>query len=176
MAEHPWKAEAMRRLEALGNHVCSHDEREGGCPICADILQLESTMSATDYEAVTITVGISGASAAMQAGGMPRRGQINPDAASPEPSGYCPEPWDFDAVIADVIARRKAQDTEHGGPAHDDTHYYYDWCSFIGKFRERAYGAGMNSQWECYEDAMIDIAALAIAAIQSSRRVRHHGR
>lgn len=204
--EHPWKLEAMRRLEAIGKHVCTHDEREGGCPVCNDILQLEQTLSLDD-EAATLTVGISGASAAMQAGGMPRRGQIESDAASsavditpvvlsPLESlgtmiarktkeledlgicqfGYVTDPDSLARVMAEVMARREKQDAEHGGPNHDDTHYYYDWWSFIGKFQERAYEAGMNSQWEAYEDAMLDIAALAVAAIQSSRRINHHGR
>ena len=95
--------------------------------------------------------------------------------------GYCPQPEDIDYIVAEIRQRRVDQDVKWGGPAHDDTHHYYDWLSYINKFREKAYGAAVrfnlgSGPEEAYEDALIDIAALAVAAIQSHRRIRFMGR
>lgn len=124
--------------------------------------------------AATTKVDVSGASTTMQAGGMPRRGQDRTDAA--EPFGYFPHPEDFDYIVKEIEQRRAQQDQKHGGENHDDTHVYFDWMGFIKKFSSRAYAQGMHSRWDAYENYLIDVAALAIAAIQSSRRIRHRGR
>lgn len=97
--------------------------------------------------------------------------------------GHCPQPEDFERVVADVLRRRKEQDAKHGGEAHDDTHYYGDWISFIKRFTAEAYAGAVRDRLgvagnhsDLYESALIDIAALAIAAIQSHRRIKHRGR
>jgi hypothetical protein len=72
--------------------------------------------------------------------------------------------------------RRDKQDAEHGGPEHDDTHTPGQWVSYIRQFAGRA---EYQSQFpddlsrDRYEDNLFDVAALAVAAIQSSRRKRN---
>lgn len=68
--------------------------------------------------------------------------------------------------------RRNKQDVQWGGPAHDDTHDRRDWPTFIEKFMLRADADAQAGLFERYESNMIDVAALAIAAILSSRRKR----
>ncbi len=75
------------------------------------------------------------------------------------------------SVFADIARRRDAQDVEYGGPDHDDRHLAAEWLRFIDKFRDRA-GIAINSGAD-YEDHLLNIAALACAAIESSRRKRH---
>lgn len=73
-------------------------------------------------------------------------------------------------VLSEVGDRRSEHDSEYaGGPEEDDMWDRNDWKYFIVKHNERA--AEAVSQDE-FEDAMFDIAALAVAAIQSSRRKR----
>jgi hypothetical protein len=72
-------------------------------------------------------------------------------------------------VLSEVANRRSMQDTQWGGPAHDDTHQPADWVNYIRKFMMRA--CETNS-YSGFEDAMLDVSALAVAAIQSTRR-RH---
>jgi len=67
--------------------------------------------------------------------------------------------------IADILAERKRQDAQWGGPAHDDSHNIWDWLHFIdlqvGKTRE-----GPIDQ----RARLVKIAALALAAIESIDR------
>jgi len=78
---------------------------------------------------------------------------------------------DLDRLWADIRQCRANQDEQWGGPEHDDTHCAADWLRFIDKFRERA-GRAINHD-EIHENALIHVAALAVAAIQSSRRKRN---
>ena len=80
----------------------------------------------------------------------------------------------IDCVIAEVKVLRLRQDVAHGGPAHDDTHNRYSWTEFVQKFLKRAESASLENpeRAEDYERNMLDVAALAVAAIQSSRRKR----
>lgn len=73
-------------------------------------------------------------------------------------------------VYADIVDQRDRQDKQWGGQAHDDTHASYDWCSYIQKFWDRA----VDSTFDLvsFEENMIHIAALAVAAVESSRRKR----
>ena len=71
-------------------------------------------------------------------------------------------------VIAGVMERRNQQDAEHGGPHHDDTRTWGDWTRFVMKFNDRAAQAISHHD---FEDQMFHVAALAVAAIQSSRRI-----
>ena len=75
-------------------------------------------------------------------------------------------------VLADeLIAERRRQDAQWGGPEHDDEHAPLDWTDFIRKFCENANAAFVLNQPPAeYERRLIQVAALAIAAIQSSRR------
>lgn len=99
-----------------------------------------------------------------------------------DPMGYCPAIDQIDAVIALIRAKRDFQDAKHGGPTHDDTHHHWDWIYFIRSYVEAAerygyvaiacekQGADAIPDWERYEENLVDVAALAIAAIQSIRR------
>ena len=88
----------------------------------------------------------------------------------------------FNEILGnEILTRRRAQDMQWGGPAHDDTHGPTDWIIFIRSFCEKhdlaLFGdipakPGETPQQQC-ERYLIDIAALAIAAIQSSRRKLH---
>jgi hypothetical protein len=132
----------------------------------------------------------------MQAGGMPLRDQHLPDATSPGFSLSLAEERDLRAseeqlarmgaeysrlyrlyheiLGPELTSCRAAQDAEHGGQAHDDTHTPGDWCEFIRKFAGRAeYQGQFQDNAEAvarYQAAMIDVAGLAISAVLSSRR------
>ena len=141
-------------------------------------------------EVATQTVGISGASAAMQAGGMPRRDQHLPDATSPEllaeiamlrasESQLARMAGEYKRLYHEICGPmltrcRAAQDAEHGGPAHDDTHTPAEWAEFIRKFAGRAeYQGQFQDNAEAiarYQKCMIDVAGLAISAVLSSQR------
>ena len=75
----------------------------------------------------------------------------------------------------ELRARRNEQDLQWGGPADDDKYHRSDWLQFIfeswGRRWTIRYGRVQRSPEE-FENAMLHIAALAIAAIQSSRRKR----
>lgn len=73
----------------------------------------------------------------------------------------------IEEVIKDVIIQRTIQDLKWGGPPHDDTHTWGDWTLYIAKFSDR--GANAISHPD-FEQQMVHVAALAVAAIQSSRR------
>ena len=76
----------------------------------------------------------------------------------------------FDSILGpETLARRVAQDEQWGGPAHDDTHSPEDWIIWISDFTNRAFGSKDPLR---YEDKLFDVIALAISAIQSSRRKR----
>ena len=115
---------------------------------------------------------LTGASATMQAGGVPRRDQDLPDAASPEVS--VAHDIALGRVIRELCNRMTEQENQWGGDAHDDTHHPLEWLGFMRKFQERAASAYsiMNTLPTnfVYEDNMLDIAALAVKAILSSRR------
>ena len=70
----------------------------------------------------------------------------------------------------EVSARRLAQDAKWGGPAHDDTHTQSEWLWYIHDHLGEA--ASCVGGVTGLEDKLFDIAALAVAAIQSSRRKR----
>ena len=72
----------------------------------------------------------------------------------------------------EIEAERKRQDAQWGGPAHDDGHDRFDWCRFIERFLSLADRPGNAAASEIFEAQMVKIAALAIAAVQSSRRKR----
>ena len=86
------------------------------------------------------------------------------------------KPDSIDRIVMELKERRDKQDAEHGGPEHDDTHTPGQWVSYIRQFAGRA---EYQSQFpddlsrDRYEDNLFDVAALAVAAIQSSRRKRN---
>ena len=72
------------------------------------------------------------------------------------------------AIFDEIIAERAAQDEQWGGKAHDDSHDRFEWCCYISKQNSRADIASANGP--LFEARMIKVAALAVAAVESSRR------
>ena len=82
----------------------------------------------------------------------------------------------FESILGpEIEACRVDQDREHGGPAHDDTHTPADWCNFIRKFTGRAEYQSQFMDHDLslrrYEENLIHVIGLAVAAIQSTRRI-----
>ena len=77
----------------------------------------------------------------------------------------------FDNILGrEIEERRNKQDAKHGGPAHDDTHSIGDWLQFV---RNYLFRIDPYCSPEHNEDNWFDVAALAVSAIQSSRRKRN---
>lgn len=72
-----------------------------------------------------------------------------------------------DLIFAAISRERQAQDEEWGGKTHDDSHEPWEWCTYIDKQRKLARDA---NEPEEYRSRMVKIAALAVAAIESSMR------
>jgi len=72
------------------------------------------------------------------------------------------------SVYQEILAERILQDQQWGGSTHDDNHRPDEWCLYIDKQRRLARDA---DDPRAYESRLIKIAALAVAAIQSSRRL-----
>ena len=77
---------------------------------------------------------------------------------------------DYDLIIGEIGIERRAQDQQWGGPAHDDAHVGTEWADYIHKQNTLASVQALNP--EQFESRMVKVAALAIAAIESSRRKR----
>jgi hypothetical protein len=75
-------------------------------------------------------------------------------------------------IAAEVRERRAEQDKQWGGPKHDDEHFPADWVRYIRKAARQAMTREVPQEAEGFEDYMLDVAALAVAAIESSRRKR----
>jgi hypothetical protein len=86
--------------------------------------------------------------------------------------GYCTGPTDSLRIAAEVRERRAEQDKQWGGPKHDDEHFPADWVRYIRKAARQAMTREAPQEAEGFEDYMLDVAALAVAAIESSRRKR----
>ena len=96
--------------------------------------------------------------------------------------GYLTDPDSIDRVLSEIRTLRAGQDRQWGGPVHDDTHTEKEWPEFIGKFINRAavaaaqmthsFNPGRDHRAD-YEANVLCAAALAVAAIQSSRRKRN---
>lgn len=70
-------------------------------------------------------------------------------------------------IIVELLKRRTAQDKRWGGAKHDDTHDELDWQEFVRKQVDDAENADTSEQWR---DRMLDIGALALAAIEWADR------
>lgn len=77
---------------------------------------------------------------------------------------------DRDLIFGEISGERARQDEQWGGSIHDDSHDLFDWCEYIRKQNNRAIGAALTPI--AFEERMVKVAALAIAAIESSRRQR----
>ncbi len=74
------------------------------------------------------------------------------------------------AVVSEVVAERVRQDGKWGGPEHDDQHSTADFVQFIEDWAGWARAmAGMNSHDKARR-RLIQVAALAVAAVESIDR------
>lgn len=69
-------------------------------------------------------------------------------------------------IMQEVLQERASQDAKWGGSSHDDEHTPEDWADFID---ERLYRLVTGSK-EDARKALVQIAALAVAAIESMDR------
>lgn len=76
-------------------------------------------------------------------------------------------------VIVDVMAERDRQDSQWGGPGHDDTHDVADWLAYIQSQGDKLFDGLQDGQMpepEAARSRLVKIAALAFAAIESLDR------
>jgi hypothetical protein len=73
-------------------------------------------------------------------------------------------------VLAEVANERAAQDVKWGGSAHDDTHTTYAFLQFIEDRRGMAMYADSIDDRALARRRLIQVAALAVAAIESLDR------
>ena len=74
---------------------------------------------------------------------------------------------DNKTVLEEITRERARQELKWGGPEHDDTHSRADWINLIDE--RLAYPEEADECAE-YRKDMIEIAALAIAAVESLDR------
>lgn len=80
--------------------------------------------------------------------------------------------------LSKVKEERINQDKQWGGEDHDDSHSMADWANFIHKQAREAKKIDSLSvtNAEEFNDRMIKVAALALAATNSvNRRIKRHG-
>jgi hypothetical protein len=75
---------------------------------------------------------------------------------------------DKELFVENVLLERGRQDMLWGGPEHDDTHNESDWIAYICREAGKA-SRDSISLFE-FEKQMIQVAALAMSAFESSRR------
>lgn len=74
-----------------------------------------------------------------------------------------------DAIIARIKEERQLQDRKWGGPTYDDKHSLGDWAHLIEQRTATLYRA---PEHKVAEQELIEVAALAIAALESLWRNR----
>lgn len=79
------------------------------------------------------------------------------------------------AAFNDVLHKRMQQDIEHGGMDHDQLHTPDQWLTLTLKFLGRAATAIWNSDRSLYRAALIDAAAVIMAAIEVFDHEVKHG-
>lgn len=78
-------------------------------------------------------------------------------------------------ILVKINAERLKQDAQWGGSIHDDSHGAFEWCEFVRKQIHLAGSCQFGSVEPdaiAFEGRMVKVAALAVAAIESSRRQR----
>ena len=76
----------------------------------------------------------------------------------------------LDGIITAILGERRDQDRTWGGPENDDKHTGFDWVALITKQLGRAVDGAFVGDAPDYVFAMVRVAALAVAAIESVRR------
>ena len=79
---------------------------------------------------------------------------------------------ELDAFLAKVRLERRLQDEQWGGIGHDDRHPRGDWILYMVKQLGYASREIEKAEAVQFEHRMIKIAAIAVAAAQSSWRRR----
>lgn len=74
----------------------------------------------------------------------------------------------LDSVLSEVARRRREQDDVHGGLEHDDLHTLEEWLILIDRYASCVRLLSTSSQEK--RDYLLDVAALAVAALQSLDR------
>lgn len=69
-------------------------------------------------------------------------------------------------IYAEVDRERARQDTEWGGPEHDDSHDASAWGEFVTKHIARAMSEPVDNVGPIFRQQMIRVAALAVAAVE----------
>lgn len=70
-------------------------------------------------------------------------------------------------LYAAIELERQRQDAEWGGPAHDDEHSIQEWVGFIDRQSDAIYRTRDAGE---ARSRLVKVAALAVAAIESSER------
>lgn len=79
-------------------------------------------------------------------------------------------------VLVDVLAERKNQDAQWGGPAHDDAHYPIHFAGYVGRQISKAIAYRETNDAAAMRARFVKIAALAFAAVESIDRKAEAGR
>jgi hypothetical protein len=74
------------------------------------------------------------------------------------------------SVLDEVAAERAAQDAQWGGPSNDDLHRPGVWDDLLEKFMSRASAAWVRREAANRRRGLIQVAALAIAAVEAMDR------
>lgn len=76
----------------------------------------------------------------------------------------------IDNIFADVAIERLSQDKKWGGPKHDDKHSARDFVMFIQEKSNIAATKAYYADWDDVRKRLIQVAALAVAAVESLDR------
>jgi hypothetical protein len=71
----------------------------------------------------------------------------------------------------EILAERYLQDLEYGGPDHDDTLTIPEWTSILAQFAGQAYSCDRIGRPDLCRARLVQVAAVAVAAIQSWDRL-----
>lgn len=77
---------------------------------------------------------------------------------------------EYSDVLGEILCERIRQDRKWGGPSHDDLHSPEDWVRWIKNYASWADQMACAGSHDKYRRRMINIAALASAAVQSLDR------
>jgi hypothetical protein len=77
---------------------------------------------------------------------------------------------DSPAVLDEVQAERQRQDEKWGGPEHDSEHEMDEWLNLLNARRGLALHARYHGDSADYRRRLIQIAALAVAAVEAFDR------
>ena len=78
-------------------------------------------------------------------------------------------------ALADVETERARQDAYWGGPVHDDNHSATEWCLILNARLGKASEAAIDRDFPEARRRLIQIAAVAVAAVESLDRLSEEG-